>query len=555
VDAIESGAATNTYQTALLANQPAVPTVLGKAKVVVGNTYYVVIEGGVIEGGEPAEFSITGVTQAFTGFEMSDIDVTTDGGKGRYVMKPAGAGSEQKWRYQFCVASAPLPRGIYDPDEYGAATGLLRIAAQVGDIVTAKCVKDDQAYTAELRVVSVDLDLTCDGNMDCPPDGVENFLPGYQGANCAIFEGQGQMSWQTMDVLVEGLGEDTRAVSFELVGVSTHTGVCCNWGEIAGDDVSFSDTSDDRSPKQVVPESGEAAARLYCKDFGAQFKVKVTMGRDKVFLEAPLDSDGDGIADVWEEAQGAALRNLGVAEENTTCAALAPSSDSEAFPAGNPNVGDGLCMFDEYRGFVIGDNHRRTAIHERDLFLTRIACAGQYPELPDPTAIWTQLGYRLHDLQSTEYVSAAGTTYRGVNPNGRSGVTQYCVVFQMVDYDEGTGSQTMARIFSTANPPAFLQRGIPATVGVVRFYRLQYMEGMFHPSWISTIPILGYTAQWRQNVSRHELGHCVWLDHGQTEQPPSTDHATDCIMLKDGYRGSPTHSFCGLQCLHETKVK
>ncbi|HWA25164.1 MAG TPA: hypothetical protein VG734_05765 [Lacunisphaera sp.] len=88
---------------------------------------------------------------------------------------------------------------------------------------------------------------------------------------------------------------------------------------------------------------------------GAQGKVKI-LGKETPDLTIPQDDDGNRVADSWEEAIGAKGRT-------------APSDDDDK-PAGKPGTnGDGLTMYEEYRGFVVKGTHIRTDPKRKDVFV------------------------------------------------------------------------------------------------------------------------------------------------------------------------------------------
>jgi hypothetical protein len=71
-------------------------------------------------------------------------------------------------------------------------------------------------------------------------------------------------------------------------------------------------------------------------------------------LAVPKDDDGNHIADGWEQQYN--VSNLD------------PASDEDTIPS-NGNTGDGIALYDEYRGFHVGGNHTRLSPLSKDLFI------------------------------------------------------------------------------------------------------------------------------------------------------------------------------------------
>ncbi len=72
-------------------------------------------------------------------------------------------------------------------------------------------------------------------------------------------------------------------------------------------------------------------------------------------VSIPYDEDGNHIADAWEKDNNVVGKD--------------PSSDDDDQPAGNRFNGDGLTIWEEYRGFLEDGKHIRTDPHKKDLFI------------------------------------------------------------------------------------------------------------------------------------------------------------------------------------------
>lgn len=70
------------------------------------------------------------------------------------------------------------------------------------------------------------------------------------------------------------------------------------------------------------------------------------------YLSLPLDNNDNGIADAWEKLWKVSD----------------PDADDDSLP-NNPNVGDGLTVFEEYRGIYWRGNHHRMSPARKDVFV------------------------------------------------------------------------------------------------------------------------------------------------------------------------------------------
>lgn len=88
--------------------------------------------------------------------------------------------------------------------------------------------------------------------------------------------------------------------------------------------------------------------------FNSDITVRIEGFRDPSSLDLPFDQNHNHIADEWE--QGASgLADAGADEDNR--------------PEGNGVNGDGLSVYEEYRGFMCRGEHTRTAPFVKDLFI------------------------------------------------------------------------------------------------------------------------------------------------------------------------------------------
>jgi hypothetical protein len=165
---------------------------------------------------------------------------------------------------------------------------------------------------------------------------------------------------------------------FELNDVSTEPGTSMNWPlknaaatpDLAFEpDVSRLKTSSDMSLRGETADGEHIAATgiVSCFDFGAYGEVQVTAEMDdgerivgyvkgdptRSSLAIPRREGGSRIAAAWKRPEG-----------------LADGDDSENEPVGDGFRGDGLTLYEEYRGFVDRRGHRRVDPLKKELFVS-----------------------------------------------------------------------------------------------------------------------------------------------------------------------------------------
>lgn len=156
---------------------------------------------------------------------------------------------------------------------------------------------------------------------------------------------------------------------FELVDVSQEPGVCLNWPPkdkaLKDFDLKIEQAknpnltvSADMRSADTKEHSKEAQVTITSFDWAAYGKLKVTVTAgdcekietyvqgdpSKKQLDIPLDDNSNHIADAWEKDKEIYYRNL------------APDWDESENPKGQKCSGDGISVYEKYRGFVIGKN-------------------------------------------------------------------------------------------------------------------------------------------------------------------------------------------------------
>jgi hypothetical protein len=91
-------------------------------------------------------------------------------------------------------------------------------------------------------------------------------------------------------------------------------------------------------------------------DDGTRLKAYLESDPGEDYLDIPRDDNGNRIADVWEE-------------ENAVPGNLPPTWDEAGSPAGQSTFGDGISLYEKYRGFFVKGNHQRLDPHRKHLFI------------------------------------------------------------------------------------------------------------------------------------------------------------------------------------------
>jgi hypothetical protein len=176
--------------------------------------------------------------------------------------------------------------------------------------------------------------------------------------------------------------EKTAQFEYELIDTSNEPGSCGNspWNDrkhdiqiLKTDNPSFESIEKDGQSAKSKKKLKQSSITLSCFDGGAYTKLKVTAhidGENDVVADVvvanltntglqevslPFDENGNHIADAWETKNNV--------KGNPT------NEDQEDIPQGNRKNGDGLTIWEEYRGFLEDGNHIRTDPRKKDFFI------------------------------------------------------------------------------------------------------------------------------------------------------------------------------------------
>jgi hypothetical protein len=198
---------------------------------------------------------------------------------------------------------------------------------------------------------------------------------------------------------------------FELVDVSQEKGTCLNWPPGGEDSRDLGIEPGLNKQLAIIGEEGlaaesqanleESSVRISCFDWGAYGKLKVTAllddgaeipaylekDRSKYELKIPQDENGNFIADFWETIRDPPSD--------------APDSDDEAEPEGDSHQGDGLTLYEEYRGFMEDGAHIWANPQKKDFFICNTIGEAAEPGIilfAELSKLWVHPKMTLQDL-------------------------------------------------------------------------------------------------------------------------------------------------------------
>ena len=227
-------------------------------------------------------------------------------------------------------------------------------------------------------------------------------------------------------------------------------------------------------------------------DYGAWAKLKVEVFMDGDWQEAkeintghatvnvPYDLDGNHIADFWEE-------------ENGVKGAPA-DEDKDDTPAGDgARSGDGLTIYEEYRGFMVAGKQIRTNPKVMDLFLSDqtggMAAAGVQ-------LFHTISQIKVHDQLTADELGESRVVNRN-HDKGPHGVDQHGI--PIIKGDANTDAEAIAADDKKGFGPPVMTTHINLPIG-----------GKYGRA---AIGALDKSAEDNISTVAHELGHCVGIRH------------------------------------------
>lgn len=296
----------------------------------------------------------------------------------------------------------------------------------------------------------------------------------------------------------------TAKFKFELVDVSKELGVCLNWPSKINAKSTFDlKIQQEKNPSLHVTGDGQIAESeaglkesqivITSYDWGAYGTLKVTAvyedghqdeahvqtGGSKSAasggLKIPQDENGNHIADSWEKSY--------YGDKSAT-------ADDDETPSGDGDTGDGLSLYEEYRGFRVQGAHIRTNPLVKDVFIWDEDNLGK--------GYFAQSGLASHlvDIGEFSYEGSGSTNTMVINGNRGFGTRGPQHALRL-------GNKDMPGLLGLANGGP----GVPKKILMVQ---------------IDVARCLKYGAQQLASTIAHELAHAcnVW-HHGDTDYDTS----------------------------------
>jgi hypothetical protein len=154
-------------------------------------------------------------------------------------------------------------------------------------------------------------------------------------------------------------------VTFSLSNVSAFAGIAMNASDPRGDSPPQPDFMPAGSGVSSFGADYTAKFELDCLDYGGFATITAEHGVNSAGMRLPRDTDGNLIPDVGWVLYANQTSYGQVADS----AGLDANIDDDTIPSGDGTTGDGLINYEEYRGFIVSGEHRRTNVYRKDLFI------------------------------------------------------------------------------------------------------------------------------------------------------------------------------------------
>ncbi|RMG55638.1 MAG: hypothetical protein D6723_02250, partial [Acidobacteria bacterium] len=249
-------------------------------------------------------------------------------------------------------------------------------------------------------------------------------------------------------------------------------------------------------------------------------------GNDTATLHIPQDDNGNWLPDGGWLAGTVWIQDFG----------MAPGNDEDnngpdlqrIVPRQPPSlgqVGDGLLNFEEYRGFVVRGEHRRTNPFQKDLFISSELAAGIAYAFPNlPTTHWVREDGSEYDVTRVINFNYTNTGYGGNIPGH-------------IDYDQRALRILQNMGFNPNNDPSVLGATFPflcqytsqacSDMTPNETCKIEVYEGAFAAHGWSPVE----TDHMRKITTGHEVGHGIHIEHRPTSCNDGTVTGTDSSIM------------------------
>lgn len=275
------------------------------------------------------------------------------------------------------------------------------------------------------------------------PDGYESWLP----AASASANEPGNAIGFTVRLIDKKTGEEpkdkTAYFQCDLSDVSKEPGSCMNSPDTGTEpDLKFL-ASDNPDMETVSPDGQSATSKkklktckvsVSCYDGGAYGRLKVEAHMDDgqvmiahlegksggMDVSIPYDENDNHIADAWEKSKGVEGKS--------------PSVDDDEQPLGDHDNGDGLTIWEEYRGFLEDGKYIRTDPKKKDFFILD-NIGGKSKKAINRFASLSKLD--VHDKLTVDEMSQSHIINRNRSADAPHVVDQHGIVLNVYNTDDG----------------------------------------------------------------------------------------------------------------------
>ena len=311
------------------------------------------------------------------------------------------------------------------------------------------------------------------------------------------------------------------SATFELKEVTSWEGICMNDGNGNDFDLAFAPIWQQENIPSVTlaldatrqtltaswfdSPSDHFHIKVICYDYGAYGKLKATVygTSSSATMTIPKDLNGNQIADAWRNDED-------VSYDNT--------ADVETGPSGNGYPGDGLSVFEEYRGFRVKTAHKRTDLSAKDVFIVSgwAEGVGDANKLPSV--------FTIHEINHANKGPGNQIDYKGENVHGNE-FPQDALWVQ-----KDTGAGLPGDLGTAVGPTTNFVDWVPYRMRRITVYqkRIEEHVNITYNRPPEATPNASDVERVIKSTIAHEIGHGIGLGHDV--DPIGSDWSNACFM-------------------------